>query len=292
MNVRIIKLSTLIDIGGKLIKFKLYLLTSLLVFSVQHYAQDFTVPESAAYDPATGCYYVSNYGNGNIIRINPDGYKIIFQQGLNKSLGMIICQKTLFVVENFKNIRGFNLTDGSESLNLTIGEAQFLNDITSDNNGLLYVTDSRAKAVYQINPVEKTYVQFVKTKTDSPNGILYDKWNNRLIVCYFTEKVCIDEINLEDSTISTLIPAGLTNLDGLTQDLQGNIYVSTWGPGSFQTGFKKQGAIYKFDNQFTNHPTVVADSLYGPADIFYNVEKKEMVIPLFLENTVHFLSLQ
>ena len=65
---------------------------------------------------------------------------------------------------------------------------KFLNDINCDANGFLYVTDSRLNAVFKINP-NGSYTLFAETKPESPNGILYDKWNNRLIVCYFSENI-------------------------------------------------------------------------------------------------------
>lgn len=276
---------------GIMMKIKIIILFIILSFFRLAHTQDFIVPESAAFDSTTGCYYISNYGNGNIIQINPNGEKALFEEKLHKSLGIILNQNILYVVENPQTVRGFNLSDGTETLKVIIHEALFLNDITCDDKGFLYVTDSRLNTVFKINPVERNYVPFVKTRVDDPNGILFDKWNNRLIVCYFTENAPIDGISLADTAVTILVRGGLNNLDGLTQDKSGSIYVSSWGPGSFQTGFKNLGAVYRFDNQFTQGPEIVSDSLYGPADIYFNINRDELVIPLFLKNDVKFLQI-
>lgn len=271
-------------------KYSIFLILAVLIITHLSYSQEFQVPESVAFDPLTNRYFISNYGGGSIVQIDSIGEKTYFKEGLSKPLGMIICENTLYVVENPKSIKGFDMKDGNLIFELQIKEALFLNDITSDDSGFLYVTDSNAKAVFKIDIAYQTYSLLMKTKLDNPNGIVYDKYNNRLLVCYFKEKAPIDEINLEDSTISTVVLTGFDNLDGLTLDESGNCYVSSWGSGSFATGFEKQGTIYKYDNLFINEPAIVSTGYRGPADIYFNVEKNELAIPLFLENSIKFLS--
>jgi sugar lactone lactonase YvrE len=273
-------------------KFNAFLLLTALAVVNFSYSQEFREPESAAFDPRTNRYFVSNYGDGSIIQIDSTGEKTYFKKGLSKLLGMIIEGNTLYVVQNPKTIRGFDITDGSPTLEVEIKEALFLNDITSDGSGSLYVTDSRANAVFTVNITSQTYSLLVKTRSTDPNGIVYDKSRNRLLVCYFREKAPIDQISLKDSTISTAVQTGFTNLDGLTLDELGNCYVSAWGPGSFAAGFKAEGTIYRYDNLFTEEPAVVSTGYLGPADIYFNVWKHELVIPLLLDNSVKFLRLK
>ena len=177
-------------------------------------------------------------------------------------------------------------------MELQIKEAQFLNDITIDDSGFLYVTDSRGAVVYKIDITDQTYSLFVKTISEDPNGIIYDKMNNRLLVCHFREKSQIDQINLSDSSASTVVLTGFDNLDGITLDEFGNCYISSWSKGNFSDGFKKEGKIFKYDNLFKQNPEVIYTGLLGPADIYYNISKNELVVPLFLENNVMFLSLK
>jgi sugar lactone lactonase YvrE len=270
--------------------FFIYLITLLFIYNLS--AQEFNVPESATFDSQSNRYFISNYGDGNIIQIDSLGEKSFFQKGLSKTLGMVIKNGVLYVVTNLKMVKGFSLSNSNLTFELQIDEAVFLNDLTCDNTGYLYVTDSNAKAVYKIDISNKTYSLFVNTKLDNPNGIVYDKTNNRLVLCYFREKAPVDEISLVDSVLSTIITTEFDNLDGITIDELGNFYISSWGAGSFSTGFKKEGTIYKFDNQFKKKPVKVSNGYHGPADIYYTKEKHELIVPLFLENNVKYQTLR
>ncbi len=253
-------------------------------------SQEFIAPESAAYDPIHKRYFISNFGDGNIIELDSCGNKHYFKKGLSKSLGIIIQNDVLYVISNFKKVTGFSLTDSSENFDITINEAMFLNDITSDNDGNLYVTDSNAKKVFKLKTNLKTYSTFWESNLPGPNGILYNKYTKSIIICNFTENALIQSIDIQDSTISVLDSTDFNNLDGLSMDADGNIYVSYWDSGSFNTGFMHSGAVYKYDNAFKNNPQLVVDNLHGPADIFFNTCNNELVIPLLLENKVKFIS--
>jgi sugar lactone lactonase YvrE len=275
----------------KRIKYITFILLAIMIIPNQSYSQEFKMPESAVYDPVAKRYFVSNFGDGSIIQIDSTGEKTYFKKGLSKLLGMIIYENVLYVVDNPKMIRGFDIKDGSLKLTVEINEATFLNDITVDDSGFLYVTCSNTATVFKINIDSQTYSIFAKT-SPGPNGIIYDKTKNGLLVCYFVEKATIDEISLEDSTISTLVTTEFTNLDGIVLDCDGNFYISEWGPGSFESGYTKQGKIYKYDNSFKKEPELVSNIHHGPADIYFNNAKNELVIPSLLADTVEFLSLK
>ncbi|MBN1695591.1 SMP-30/gluconolactonase/LRE family protein [candidate division WOR-3 bacterium] len=249
------------------------------------------MPESAAYDSLTKRYFISNFGDGSIIEIDSTGGKTYFRKGLSKPLGILIYENILYVVDNPKSVKGFDITDGNIKLDTEIKEAQFINDITSDDSGFLYVTGSSTGIIFRIDIASKTYSPFMKTH-GGPNGITYDKSKNRLLMCYFMEKAPIDEINLEDSTISRIITTEFTNLDGIVLDLDGNVYISEWGPGSFETGYTKEGKIYKYDNSFKKGPELISSIHHGPADIYFNKYKNELVIPSLLSDTLEFIPLK
>jgi sugar lactone lactonase YvrE len=271
--------------------FKIYLISITLIISNLSYSQEFKMPESAVYDPVAKRYFVSNFGDGSIIQIDSTGKKTYFKKGLSKALGILIYENILYIVDNPKSVKGFDITDGSCKLDIEIKEAKFLNDIASDDSGFLYVTGSNTGIIFRINIASKTYSPLIKTK-GGPNGIVYDKSNNRLLICYFVEKAPIDEISLEDSMISRIITTEFTNLDGIVLDCDGNFYISEWGPGSFETGYTKKGKIYKYDNSFKKDPEIVSNVHHGPADIYFNIWKNELVIPSLLADTVEFISLE
>ena len=276
---------------GIIMKMFSTILLMIFILSVSLKSQEFKSPESAAYDPVQNRYYISNFGDGNIIEVDSNGVRYYFKKGLAKSLGMIIQDNILYVISNFKKVTGFSLADTSRTFEIIIEQAKFLNDITGDGKDNLYVTDSNAKKIYKINVSIKSYSLFWDSDLNGPNGILYNKQTHSIIVCNFTNNALIQSISLKDSAISVLDSTKFSNLDGLAIDNQGNIYVSFWDSGSFKTGFTKTGSVYKYDNAFINSPQLIASNLYGPADIFYNMYKSELVIPLFLENVVKFISI-
>jgi sugar lactone lactonase YvrE len=268
----------------------LILFANITIYCSSH-SQKFNMPESAVFDPLAKRYFVSNFGDGSIVQIDSTGKKTYFKKSLSKPLGILMYKNILYVVDNPKAVRGFDITDGSTKLEIEIKEASFINDIASDGSGFLYVTGSTTATIYKIDIDSQSYSPFIKTK-GGPNGITYDKSNNRLLVCYFSEKATIDEISLEDSTISTLIRTEFTNLDGITLDEEGYCYISEWGPGSFESGYTKQGKIYKYDNSFKKEPELISNIHHGPADIYFNKYKNELVIPSLLADTVEFISLK
>ena len=268
---------------------KHYILVSCMLVLVSSLvlAQEYKSPESAAFYAPTKSYYVSNFGNGRLFQIDSTGAKTVMDSSMTHSLGMIIKENVLYVVSNPKGVKGFDLASGENVLDLVLDESQFLNDITCAGNKL-YVTDSQKGIIFEIDIPTKTYKPFSQTGSSDPNGILYDQKHDRLIVCHFKEQAPITAVNLKDKSIVTLVPPQYVNLDGLAIDEAGNIYVSSWGKGSFQAGFLEGGTIYKFDPDFKNDPEVYMSALKGPADIYYNIAKNEMIIPVFLANQVIF----
>jgi len=270
---------------GRMPNILIFLLCCLSILHSQEYNQ----PESAVYDPAGKRYFISNFGDGNIIELDSSGEKNYFKTGLSNSLGMIISNDILYVVSERKNVYGFSLINGDEVFRITIAEAAFLNDITCDNRNNLYVSGSNTGAIYKITPADSSYSVYWNKDLDGPNGILFNEHTNSIVVCNFVENALIQSISLDDSVIVTLDSTGIDNLDGLAMDETGNIYVSCWRAGSFQTGFPREGAVYKYDNSLNIGPELIINNLYGPADIFYNPYKRELAIPLLLDNQLKFI---
>jgi len=267
---------------------KYYILLIVVVYCRSYYAQDLRSPESIVYDSISKSYFVSNYENGSIIKIDDNGRKSYFKEGLSNLLGLTICKNILFVVELPNKVLGFDLHDNKNNFEIIIEEAHLLNGITNDCYENLYATDIGGNIIYRINIISKFYSVLLETITEAPNGIYYDKNKNRLLVCYFKENASIDEIELDSLTLRTLVSTQYHNFDGITLDENGYCYVSSFGSGNNKVGFNKDGAIYKFDKDFIDKPLLLFDNLNGPADIYYNKIKSELAIPLFFDNEIKF----
>ncbi len=257
----------------------------LLALTPLVHAFEYQAPESAVFDPQTQCYYVSNYRGSSIARVDKNGNPEEFITDLSMPLGLVTSQDTLYAIDSPRWVKGFNLTSGEETFSIEIPESQFLNDLTTDNHGIIYATDSQAGHIYRIDSATGEFEMLVDDVIPGVNGILYDPSKDRLVACRFNTPSSIIEIYPNDPKIHVLYDKKMLNLDGITTDLEGNFYISTWGPGDFGSGFEPgAGLIYKFEPTFTAAPSVAFKGYDGPADISFNPHNNEMLIPQFLSN--------
>lgn len=237
-------------------------------------------PESVVFDSQNNRYLVSNWGNGDIIEIDSNGKQSIFNDTLDQAAGLHIVGNTLFAASTESEINGlvgFDLSSGEISCRVDIPEKQLLNDVTSDDNGNIYVTDCEADIIFKVNVSDSTYTQFVDSGLGYPNGIYFDQPNNRLLVLNGTLPYRpIVEVSLVDSTTSIVVETKSNGVDGLTADARGNFYFSSW----------TTDCVYRYDETFTHPPEVVSDGHINPADIFYNQEDEVLAVPNFNGNRV------
>lgn len=257
--------------------FTLCILT--LVCSIS-FAQSYNNPESIVYDRVGDRYFVSNKSGNTIVQLDSDEKVTPFvSDDLNGPKGLLIVGDTLISVNN-TSVQGFLLSDASRVFNILIDGAVFMNDVTSDNKGNLYVSDTGAGKLYKLSLKTRKYSTLVDSLI-SPNGVLYDSKRDAILICNWGQNAKIQSLNLSDSTLSDLVKTGLNNLDGLTFDATGNIYVSSWG----------SNAVYRFDPSFKNPPVLVSEGHNGPADIFIIKEEKRLCIPNFNSNKLQFVNL-
>lgn len=251
----------------------------------------FNQPESVVFDVKYDRYLVSNKGDGSIVQVNTiDAHETVgtpspvfeyFNTELSSIRGMHILNDTLFVASD-SGVVGFDLVTAAKVMTVKIAEASFLNDITSDSKGFLYVSDSSASKIFKVDPALHTYSIFVGSGLPSPNGLLHDENNNRLIVCTWQFKAPIFEVSLDTGTVNQLIKTGLHNLDGLAFDSNGFIYVSSWGTNS----------VYRYDPDFNHPPVQVSKGHKGPADISYNEQDNLIAVPNFNANRVDYIEVK
>lgn len=242
-------------------------------------------PESVVYEKDTKCYFISNVGNGTICKKNNNGTLKTFASGYNSFLGIAIHNGIVYVAEDIKDgddfIRGFNSKTGEETFTLPIKNSKQLNDIVIDNDNNLYVSDRVANKIYKVVIDKMTYKEIVSDTINTPNGLFYDANNNCILVCNTVEKSSIYQINLSTNKVSLLVNTNYPHLDGITMDLQNNIYASSWAKDW------KSGKLLKYNG---DKLTVVHESK-GIADIYYNKEKNSIDITNFYANTIQSIQL-
>ena len=244
------------------------LFTSTIAFS-----QAYNSPESIEFDYANNRWFIANNGGNNILtRSSTTGARAVFvSTGFSGGgpHGLEIVGDTLYACAG-GSLRAYNINTAALVFTTVITGSTFLNGITHDATGNLYITDYSGNKIYRFNTNTRQFNAFVSTGLSSPNGIIYDQPNNRCVFVQWTG--AIKAVLLSDSTVSTLVASsGLSSVDGITKDGAGNYYLASWSPTR----------ITRYNNTFTTPTTAVGTGmgLSNPADIFYNVLTDTLGVP-------------
>jgi hypothetical protein len=252
-----------------------------LALSISAFAQSYSSPESVKYDAIHQRYIVSNTNSNNLQQVIPGSAPTLFKSGVTSPYGNVVVGDTVYVCSS-GNLKGYNLTTGNQAINVALG-GSFLNGICTDFAGNIFVTDfsSTPKKVYRYNIASQQH-NVICTSTNTLNGIVYDKFHNRLVIATWGLNAPILGLSMTDSTITTLKSTTLSNIDGVTIDEDGNFYAASWLSGG-------QG-IYFFDSAFVNSPIRIVNyaNSTNPADIFYNTLSDTLVVPNTGNSTVRF----
>jgi sugar lactone lactonase YvrE len=256
----------------------------------------FQTPESVLWDSTLDVYFVSNIngnpaakdGNGFISVVNPDGTMrdSMFIKGLNAPKGMAVVGDTLWVTD-IDVIRGFNARTEAPVATVAISGAVFLNDITAAPDGSLYITDTAIRfgaqgpehvghdRIYRVAPDRKVSVALESDSLGRPNGITWDRANDRFIVVPFgTGKL----FGWKPGQAPTTLGTGPGQFDGV--EVAGNaIWVSSWADSS----------VYRYaDGQSRS----LIKGVPSPADIGYDAKRHRVLIPIFMGNRVEIWQVQ
>ena len=257
-----------------LILFSLILSANLKAHESLNAFSGFVSPESVAQD-AKGNIYVSEIGefnkdgDGKITRISIDGKLSTFANGMDDPKGLTFIDKSLYVTDKNRVLKVE--PDGKWSVfGSTMAFPQtpiFLNDITSDESGNLYVSDSgnlkSGGAIFKISKNKKITLVLNENTPEilAPNGLWIAK--NDLYEVDFSSGI-LYKINLKTKSISK-IAEGLGGGDGLVK-FGDNFFISDW----------KNGKIYKVQG---NKVSLYKDGFTAAADIALSYDKKSIITP-------------
>ena len=234
------------------------------------------IPESVLYDAQDKFLYTSLIngkpdsadGNGQIAKVGLDG-KIIndnWIDGLDAPKGLGKFGNTLYAAD-LTQVDVIDIPTAKLVKRIPVPGAAFLNDITVDANGVVFVSDSRTGKVHRIENGNVTdYLENLK----NPNGLLVV--NNDLYVLasgtlYKTgtdKKITIITNGMDEST------------DGVEQVSGGDFIVSSW-----------TGIVYYVK------PNGIKQTLFdtraqkiSSADIGYDAQNKIIYVPTFFGKSI------
>lgn len=256
------------------------IIIAALFFSTSVYCQSYNGPESVEYYAPTHHYFIGNTSSHAILERDAMGNLTTFASGLvNGPYGLEIVNDTLYACSG-GSIKAFQIPGGNLLYILNLG-GTFLNGITHDDAGNIFTTDFNANKIYRANIYSHQFNVFVTGLSNSPNGIVFDSIDHKLVFVNWGSNVPVQGINLADSSVSTLTSTTLDNCDGIAMTTTGDFIISSWG----------QQACNLFDHAFSNSPSTIITGLHNPADLGYNAAGDTLAIPNSGNNTVVFLSL-
>ncbi|MFA9187088.1 hypothetical protein AAGV33_07535 [Flavobacterium sp. FBOR7N2.3] len=266
-------------------KYKLGTLSVIVLFSCNTKAQQLSkpiwesknlpVPESVLYSVADNKLYVSlidgagnvKDGKGGVAILNTDGSinNENWIEGLDAPKGLARFKNTLFVAD-ITAVVSIDIPSGKIINKLEIENAVFLNDVTVDDKGVVYVSDTRTNKIHRIkNGQSELYLENVT----GANGL---KWiNKNLYVLANTELLKIDKNKNRNVVAKGFEKSG----DGLEQLKNGDFIVSCWAGLIYYV--KANGEIKKLQD---------VQGQMNTADLGYNPKDNMLYIPTFNHNNV------
>ncbi len=236
-----------------------------------------TTCESVIYDSANDVLYVSNIngqptdkdGNGFIAKLGLDG-KIVQAQwvtGMDAPKGMGIYNGKLYVTD-INRIHEIDIAAGTIANTYVVDSAQFLNDVTIDTAGKVYISDSN---VGNILVLENGQVSEYVGGVAGVNGLLSEGTDLQM-VSFATGVFNTIDAGKQVTLKTDSIDAG----DGIEALAEGGYLVSSW-----------TGKVTYVSPEWKN--TLLLDTSaenINAADIEYIAEKRLLLVPTFFKNKV------
>ena len=253
----------------------------LMVIFTGVLSAQYTAPESGVYSVFTDSYFISDAGSGKIFAMDVEGNVSEFNSELNSPKGLFLeYEQYLWAADN-KQLRKIDAFTGELIETFDIEGSGMLNDITGDNLGTLFITDTQTGNIYSFDTGNNEYEVLNSEDINAPNGIYYYYYADILLVCSFGNDGKIWSLDLNGNA-NEITNTGFGRLDGITmRETDNKLYFSSWGTGT----------VYSSDISFEpdikiSDINALKENLNGPADIFYNQFNETLLIPAMNDATV------
>ena len=247
----------------------------------------FLTPESVLYDPDRKVLYVTNYDintfstpelTGYISKLSLDG-EVLEERwvgDLKGPAGMNIYQDKLFVAER-TSLTEIDLTTGEILRRHAIPGSQFLNDVSIDSEGYVYVTDTYPSShilsrIYRFKDGEAEE-WYGGREIGRANGLHLH--GTELLIGNSGDGI-LKAVDIEHKRLREIACFGAGVIDGIRVDNSGNYIVSKW-----------DGQVYSVspEGDVVEILDIMPEGL-NTADFEYLPEQNLLVIPTFLGNKV------
>jgi hypothetical protein len=260
-------------------------------------------PESVAYAPKQNVSFVSNVDGkpdqkdqkGFISKVSPSNGSIIelnWITGLNAPKGIAISNNnnnnSKLYISDITDLVEVDIANGKIIKRFNAPGSAFLNDVASDNQGNIFVSDTITNTIYKLDTNSKDNNTSLQTwlqspQLNGPNGLHVDNNKNKLIVASLGDMskpgAGIKVVDLKNKTISSLGKEGTTSpfggLDGIESDVTETHYYVTDNPA---------GKVYTVNADETGYGTLIDLHTQGAADLGFIPSQSTIIIPLMQDN--------
>ena len=240
------------------------------------------VPESVLVDDKENCIWVSNIdgasngkdGKGSISKLSKTGTPINLEwiTGLNAPKGMAKFKQELYVAD-LTELVVIDIKKATIIKRVPIEGSVFLNDVTVNSKGAVFVSDSRTGKVHRY---ENNTTTIEVENLQGPNGLL--SIEDQLLI--------LDRGSLLSVTpggaISKIMDGMDPSTDGIERVAPNQYLVSCWNGIVYYVVAGAQ-KVTLFDTR---------SEKINSADIGYDAKKKIIYVPTFLKNNVVAYQLQ
>jgi sugar lactone lactonase YvrE len=237
-----------------------------------------TTCESVLYDKERDVLYVANIngapdkkdGNGFISKVSLDGKVTEAQwaKGMDAPKGMGLANGKLYVAD-IDRVHEIDPATGKITKTHSVAGAKFLNDITTDATGKVYISDTGGGT---ISVIENGKLSKWMEGLAGPNGLLAEN-GTMLMVLWDSTNLNTIEVTGKQVTVRT---DSIENPDGIEAIGNGAYFVSSWN-----------GMVHYISPEWKK--TLVLDTRpdsVSAADIEYIQEKNLLLVPGFFKNKV------
>lgn len=237
-------------------------------------------PESVIYDKKRDLLYVSNLNmeprikdaNGFISKIDRNGniVQLRWIEGMSSPKGMTIVGDTLYAAD-VDEVVVMDINQGKVVSRIPIEGSRMLNDMTSDNNGNIYFSDTDANRIYRLSNGKVD--EWLAEGLLGPNGLLLQS-DTLFIASQGANNFA--SINIADKHFKVLTDS-ITNADGIAfTGIPGYYLVTDW-----------DGEIFVINPDFTKTTLLNTSKIQmNSADIDFIPEASLLLVPTFFKNCV------
>jgi sugar lactone lactonase YvrE len=240
-------------------------------------------PESVLYDEESDMIFVANIGtfnkeskdgDGFITVLTPDGMvdELKWVEGLNDPKGMGVFDGKLYV-SDLDEVVEIDIANAEILNKYPIEDATFLNDITINSQGQVYVSDSDNDKIHMIDGGQSV-VWMEDTALQRPNGLFAE--DDQMLLAS-SRGGFLAPIDLESKQVQEAWLEDIPSADGIVKLQNGDYIVSTWQGEVHYVAAESGETLKLLDTK--------AEEI-NSADIGYIPQQELLLVPTFNDHRV------